>query len=137
LKAKIGIVLNAGKAMKRRDFVILLGGAVARPLAARPQPRERRRRVGVLMNLAADDPESQVRIAAFSQGLAELGWTIGRNVDVDYRWAAGEADRFQRFAAELLALAPNVILASGGASGENAWHRGATNLLARADEGFE
>jgi putative ABC transport system substrate-binding protein len=102
--------------MKRRDFVTLLGGAVAWPLVARPQPREPRRRIGVLMSLAADDPESQLRVAAFSQGLGELGWTIGRNVNVDYRWAAGEADRYRRFAAELLALAPNVILASGGVS---------------------
>src|SRR6516165_9629377 len=102
--------------MKRRDFVTLLGGAVAWPLAARAQPREPRRRIGVLMSLAADDPESQLRVAAFSQGLGESGWTIGRNVNVDYRWAAGEADRYRRFAAELLALAPNVILASGGVS---------------------
>jgi putative ABC transport system substrate-binding protein len=102
--------------MKRRDFVTLLGGALGWPLAASPQPRERRRRIGVLMTLAADDPESQLRVAAFSQGLAELGWAIGRNVDVDYRWAAGDADRSRRFAAELLALAPNVILASGGSS---------------------
>jgi hypothetical protein len=83
-------VLNLGKAMKRRDFVTLPGGAVAWPLAARAQQRERRRRIGVLMNLAVDDPESHLRIAAFSQGLGELGWVIGRNVDVDYRWAAGE-----------------------------------------------
>jgi putative tryptophan/tyrosine transport system substrate-binding protein len=68
------------------------------------------------MNLAADEPESQLRVAAFSQGLGELGWVIGRNVDVDYRWAAGEPDRFRRFAGELLALAPNVILASGAGS---------------------
>jgi putative ABC transport system substrate-binding protein len=100
----------------RRAFIAGLGGAAAWPLAAHAQQRERRRRIGVLMNLAADDPESQLRVAAFSQGLGELGWVIGRNVDVDYRWAAGEPDRFRRFAAELLALAPNVILASGAAS---------------------
>src|SRR5262249_36905310 len=110
------MLLNPGKTMKRRDFVTLLGGALAWPLAARAQPREPRGRIGVLMGLAADDPESQLRVAAFSQGLGELGWTIGRNVNVDYRWAAGEADRYRRFAAELLALAPNVILASGGVS---------------------
>src|SRR5215471_15127580 len=110
------MVLNLRNAMKRRDFVTLFGGAVAWPLAARAQPRERRRRIGVLMSFTADDPESQLRVAAFSQGLGELGWVIGRNVDVDYRWAAGDAERFRRFAAELLALAPNVILASGAVS---------------------
>jgi putative ABC transport system substrate-binding protein len=102
--------------MNRREFITLLGGAAAWPLAARAQQRGRRPRIGVLMNLAADDPESQLRVAAFSQGLGELGWVIGRNVDIDYRWAAGEADHFRRFATELLALAPNVILASGSVS---------------------
>ena len=72
---------------------------------------ERMRRIGVLMNLAADDPESQARIAAFRQGLQQLGWTDGRNVQIDYRWGAGDAERFRKYAAELVALAPDVILA--------------------------
>jgi putative ABC transport system substrate-binding protein len=70
------------------------------------------RRIGVLMNLAADDPVSQARLAAFLQGLQQLGWTDGRNVRIDTRWGAGEADRFRRYAAELVALAPDVVLAS-------------------------
>jgi len=99
--------------MKRRQFITLLGGAAtAWPLAARAQQGERTRRVGVLMNLAADDPEGQTRIVAFVQGLQQSGWTDGRNIRIDTRWAAGDADRFHRYAEELLALAPDVILAS-------------------------
>ena len=71
------------------------------------------RRIGVIMILAADDPEGQARLAAFAQGLQELGWTVGRNIQIDYRWGAGDADRTHRYAAELVALAPDVILASG------------------------
>ena len=100
--------------IRRREFITLLGGAAAAwPLAARAQQPERMRRIGVLMNLAADDPEGQARIAAFLQGLQQLGWTDGRNVRIDTRWAAGDADRSRRYAAELVALAPDVILASG------------------------
>jgi ABC-type uncharacterized transport system substrate-binding protein len=100
--------------LKRREFITLLGSAaVAWPLAARAQQGERVRRIGVLMNLAADDPEAPVRIAAFLQGLQQLGWTDGRNVRIDYRWGAYDAERSRRYAAELIALAPNVILASG------------------------
>ena len=88
--------------MRRREFITLLGGAAAAwPLAARAQQAERMRRIGVLMNVAADDPEGQARIAAFLQGLQQLGWTDGRNVRIDYRWAAGDAGRFRRYAAEL------------------------------------
>ena len=78
--------------MKRRDFITLLGGAAAVgwPVLARAQQRERMRRVGVLMHLAADDPEGQSRVAAFLQGLQEAGWAVGRNVNIDVRWAAGE-----------------------------------------------
>jgi putative ABC transport system substrate-binding protein len=72
------------------------------------------RRIGVLMNLAADDPESLTRIAAFHQGLQEVGWNVGRNVQIDYRSGLGDADRYRRYAAELVALAPDVILATGG-----------------------
>ena len=97
--------------MRRREFITLLGGAAAAwPLAVHAQQGERARRIGVLMNLAADDAEGQARIAAFLQGLQQLGWTDGGNVRIDYRFAAG--DRFQRYAEELLALAPDVILAS-------------------------
>jgi ABC-type uncharacterized transport system substrate-binding protein len=99
--------------MKRREFLKLVGGTViAWPLAARAQQPERMRRIGVLMNLAADDPESQARNAAFLQTLQQLGWTDGRNVRIDIRWAAADANRFRRYAAELVALAPNVILVS-------------------------
>ena len=101
--------------MKRREFITLLGGAAAWPLAVRAQQRERVRRIGVLMSLAADDPEGQARLTAFVQGLQELGWTDGRNVQIDYRWPAGDAERIRRYAAELAALAPDIILAGGGA----------------------
>ena len=102
--------------MKRREFITLLGGAAAAwPLAARAQEREKTRRIGALMALAADDPEAPVRVAAFAQGLQELGWTVGGNVRIDYRWAVTEADR-SRYAAELVALAPDVILATSGAT---------------------
>jgi len=100
--------------MKRREFIAMLGGAAAVPLAARAQQAERVRRIGVLMNLAADDPESRARNAAFLQGLHQLGWSDGRNLRIDYRWAAGDADRYRTYAAELIALAPDVILAAGG-----------------------
>src|SRR5262245_10899059 len=101
--------------MRRREFLGgLAGTAAAWPMAARAQPGQRVRRIGALMNLAADDPVSIARAKAFSQGLQALGWTDGRNVQVDYRWAAGRADLFQRYAAELVALAPDVILAAGG-----------------------
>src|SRR5262249_27945424 len=99
--------------IKRREFITLVGGAsVAWPLAARAQQGEKVRRIGVLMNLAADDAEGQARIAAFLQALQQLGWSDGRNVRIDYRWAAGDAGRFHRYAEELLALVPDVILAS-------------------------
>src|SRR6516165_613124 len=90
--------------MKRREFITLLGGAAAWPLAARAQQSERVRRIGVLMHLAADDPEGQARHATFVQGLQQSGWSAGRNVRIDTRWGANEADR-RRYAAELVALA--------------------------------
>jgi putative ABC transport system substrate-binding protein len=102
--------------IKRREFITLLGGAAAAwPLAARAQQPERMRRIGVFMPLAADDKQAQARLAAFLQGLQELGWTDGRNVRIDYRWAAGDAERIRRYAVELAALAPDVILAGGAA----------------------
>jgi ABC-type uncharacterized transport system substrate-binding protein len=101
--------------MRRRDFIKATVSAVtAWPLAARAQQRDRMRRIGVLMALAADDPAGQARFVAFVQALQELGWTDGRNVRIDTRWAGGDAERFRRYAAELVALAPDVILASGG-----------------------
>jgi putative ABC transport system substrate-binding protein len=100
--------------MRRREFITLLSGAAAAwPLAARAQQAERVRRIGVLVNLPADDPQAQVRNAALLQGLQELGWTVGRNLRIDFRWGAGNADNARKFAAELLALAPDVILTPG------------------------
>jgi putative tryptophan/tyrosine transport system substrate-binding protein len=101
--------------MKRREFITLIGGAVAWPLAARAQQGERVRRIGVLMNLAADDPESLARIGAFLQGLQELGWTDGRNVRLDYRWGVGDPGRYRSYATELAAAAPDLILGGGAA----------------------
>jgi putative ABC transport system substrate-binding protein len=98
--------------MNKREFIALIGGAVAAwPLVARAQQGERMRRVGALMHLAADDPEGQARHATFVQGLQQSGWSAGRNVRIDTRWGTSEADR-RRYAAELVALAPDVILAS-------------------------
>ena len=99
--------------MQRRNFITLLGSAAVWPLAARAQQPEGVRRIAVLQILAENDPESVARHAAFEQTLQALGWTNDRNVRIDYRWAAGEADRVQKYAAELLALKPDVILTSG------------------------
>jgi putative tryptophan/tyrosine transport system substrate-binding protein len=99
--------------VRRREFMTLLGGAAAWPLAARAQQGERMRRIGVLLPAAADDPEWQARVGAFLQALALLGWTIGRNVRIDTRWATTNAGEIRRHAAELAALAPDVILAGG------------------------
>jgi putative ABC transport system substrate-binding protein len=100
--------------VKRREFITLLGSAAAWPLAARAQQGQQVRRIGALMNLAADDPVSIARSKAFVEGLQALGWIDGRNVQIEYRWAAGKAELFRRYAAELAALAPDLILASGG-----------------------
>jgi hypothetical protein len=98
--------------MRRREFITLLGGATAAwTFAARAQQRERIRRVGALMTLAADDPEGQARLRAFVQELQQLGWIDGLNVQIDTRWGEGDADRYRRYAAELVALAPEAILA--------------------------
>jgi ABC-type uncharacterized transport system substrate-binding protein len=100
---------------KRREIITLFGGAaIAWPLAARAQQPERARRIGVLMTQAADDPEGQARVAAFLQGLRELGWIEGRNLRLDYRWGGGDVARIRRDAVELVALTPDVILAVGG-----------------------
>ena len=100
--------------MRRREFITLLGGATASPFAARAQQLENMRRVGVLMSLAATDRQGQARLAAFIQSLEELGWTEGRNVRIETRWAAGNPADTRKFAAELVALAPDAIFASGG-----------------------
>jgi len=102
--------------VRRRGFITLLGAVAAWPLAARAQQGERVRRIGVLTPFAADDPETQARVAAFVQGLQQLGWTDGRNLRIDIRWGAGDAERIRHYAAELVALAPDVILAAGGAT---------------------
>ena len=103
--------------IRRREFITLLGGAAAGwPQMARAQQGERMRRIGVLISLAENDPEGQARIVAFLRGLQQLGWTDGRNVHIDYRWAAGDPDRYRTYATELVALAPDVILASGNAA---------------------
>jgi putative tryptophan/tyrosine transport system substrate-binding protein len=100
--------------MRRRQFITLLGGAAAAwPLTARAQQPERMRRIGVLMNLAADDPESLARITLFVQSLHGLGWTVGHNLQMDYRFGTGDADRYRRFASELVALAPDVLVTAG------------------------
>jgi putative ABC transport system substrate-binding protein len=103
--------------MKRREFIALLGGAAAAwPLAARAQQPNQMRRIGVLMPNAADDPEYQARITAFLQELAQLGWIDGRNVRIDIRWGVADADQIRKYAAELVALAPDVILANSSAA---------------------
>src|SRR5262249_48946822 len=99
--------------LNRRGVIGLVGGAAAWPLAARGQQRERMRRVGALIPGSADDPDYQSWIGAFQQALAQSGWTIGRNVRIDTRWAGGQASDIRRHAAELVALAPDVILAHG------------------------
>jgi putative tryptophan/tyrosine transport system substrate-binding protein len=103
--------------MQRREFITVLSGtAAAWPLAARAQQPERVPRIGVLMASAADDSENQARMAAFLQGLAQLGWTDGRNVRIDTRWATTNADDLRKLAAELAALAPDVLVAASGSA---------------------
>jgi putative ABC transport system substrate-binding protein len=100
--------------VKRREFITLLGGAAATwPLTARAQQPERVRRIGALMSQPADDQEGQSRLLALAQGLQESGWTLGRNVRIDIRWGGGDAERYRRYAAELVALAPDVLLVNG------------------------
>ena len=123
--------------MRRREFITLLGGAATWPLAA--SDGERMRRIGVLMHTAADEPESQARLAAFMQGLQELGWGVGRNLRIDYRWSVGDAARLYKDAAELVALAPEVILGGVGATAAHfngraapcpsSWHKASTRSV--------
>jgi putative tryptophan/tyrosine transport system substrate-binding protein len=99
--------------MRRRDFIRIIGSMVSWPLAAYAQQPEQMRRIGVLMNRSESDPEGQARLAAFRQGLEHLGWNEGRNIRVDIRWGEDKVDLERKYAAELVALAPDVILASG------------------------
>jgi putative tryptophan/tyrosine transport system substrate-binding protein len=101
--------------MRRREFIGMFGGAAAWPVAVRAQQGERMRRVGVLTNLAADDPEGQVRNTAFAQALAQLGWTVGQNLRMEHRWGSGDAERIHKYAAELVASTPDAVLATGAA----------------------
>ena len=119
--------------MRRRAFITLLGGAaLGWPLAARAQQGERVRRIGVLMHLAADDPEGQARHATFVQGLQQSGWSIGQNVWIETRWATINAAEIRRHAAELAALAPDVILAHGtGTVGQLLQATRATSFISR------
>src|SRR5512143_539950 len=105
---------NMRTRMRRREFITLLGGAAAWPVAARTQPVDRVRRIGVLIGLAADDPQGRAIIAAFLQGLHQLGWSEGRNARIDIRWGAGDAENMREYAAELVTLTPDVMLATGG-----------------------
>ena len=104
--------------MRRREVIALIGGAAAPlvswPLSARAQQAERIRRIGVLMSTRAGDPEGETRLAAFLQGLQEFGWAVGRNVRIELRWTAGNSDDIRKYAAELVGLTPDVMLASGG-----------------------
>jgi putative ABC transport system substrate-binding protein len=102
--------------VQRREFITLLGGSAAWPLAAWAQQGERVRRVGVLMGLTADNADGQARLAAFLQSLQQLGWTDGHNMRIDTRWGGGDAERQRRDAAELVALAPDVIVGNGSAA---------------------
>src|SRR5262245_40334748 len=103
--------------MRRREFITLLGGAAAAwPMAARAQQRDRMRRIGVLTPWASNDAEAQDRVTAFVQALQPLGWTVGQNVRIDYRWGDGNVDTTRKYAAELVALAPDVILALSSAA---------------------
>ena len=112
--------LGLGEAMKRREFITLLGGGavVASPLTVRAQQTDKMRRIGVITAVAAGDPDFQMNVATFAQRLEELGWSDGRNVRIDYRLSGADADKTRSYAAELVSLGPDVIFATGGASVE-------------------
>jgi len=100
--------------VRRREFITLVGGAaVAWPMAVRAQPGERTKRIGVLMNLPQIDQDGQSLLSAFRQRLKALGWSEDRNIRIDDRWAAGDADRLRAYAAELVSLKPDVIFGEG------------------------
>ena len=98
--------------MRRREFINIIGGAAAWPLAARAEPADRMRRIGVLMPYANDNSEARERLAAFLQELKQLGWNVGHNLQIDYRWDTGDPDFGRKAATELVALSPDVILAT-------------------------
>src|SRR5262252_3084697 len=100
---------------RRREVITMLGGAAAWPLAARGQPRERMRRIGVLVNLRESDPRGKASVAAFVQRLKELGWIEGRNLRLDIRWGGDDTDRYRQYARELVALFPDLVLGSSSA----------------------
>jgi putative ABC transport system substrate-binding protein len=102
--------------VRRREFIALLSSAAGWPLLARAQQSSKMKHLGVLMNETADNPEAQNRFAAFLQGLQEAGWAVGRNLRIDIRWGAGDVDRLRRYAAELVSLAPDVILGQGSST---------------------
>jgi ABC-type uncharacterized transport system substrate-binding protein len=97
--------------LRRREFITLLGGVAASPRAARAQPGERLRQVGILLTLSERDPEAQARVTAFREGLQKFGWTEGRNLRIEYRWSAGDAVRLRAHAGDLVAMTPDVIVA--------------------------
>ena len=100
--------------MRRREFIVVVGGAAAWPLVARAQQQDRVRRIGVLMNKAADDPEGRSEVSAFEGALQKSGWKLGANLQIDYRWGAGESSRYLIYATELVTHGPDVLLAEGG-----------------------
>ena len=103
--------------MRRRDFIkVIVGSAATWPLAALPQQGEHMRRIGVLMNTMSNDPESQIRLAAFAESLQQLGWIVGQNVSIDTRWSAGNLENLRKHSVELVALGPDVIMANSSAA---------------------
>src|SRR5262245_27367950 len=114
----ISVVVSPGAGcMRRRDFIKVIAGSIAAwPLAARAQQPERMRRIGVLSPYPANDTEGHARLTAFAQALQQLGWTVGQNVRIDYRWGPGNAETIRKYATELVALAPDVVLANTAAA---------------------
>src|SRR5690348_11673350 len=102
--------------MKRRQFIAIAGGAAVWPLAVRAQQAPQTRRICVLMGQAADDPQVQARLAAFRSGIAEAGWREGQNIHIEVRWGGGKPDEIRRYSSELIALHPDVVLASGSST---------------------
>jgi len=100
--------------MRRREFITLMGGTAAWPLIAHAQQPDQMRQIAVLMNMAEDDPQSAIRISVFVRVLEELGWKVGRSVQIVYRWAAGDSKLYRKYAPELVALTPDVIVVVGG-----------------------
>src|SRR5215475_7483340 len=100
----------------RRKFITLIGGAAAWPVTARAQQAERVRRIGMLWSIASSSPESSSRLVAFAQGLQQLGWTVGQNLRIEHRWGDGKPDTMRKYAVELVALAPDVILSDSSAA---------------------